>query len=32
MNAFVLGDFVLDKSSQPDFVDSEGWREEFQLD
>ena len=32
MDAFVLGDFVLDKSSQPDFVDSEGWREEFQLD
>ena len=32
MDALVLGDIVLDKSSQPDFVDSERWRDEFQLD
>ena len=32
MDALVLGDVILDKSSQPPFEDRENWRDEFQLD
>ena len=32
MDALVLGDIILDKSSQPSLEDHEDWRNEFQLD
>lgn len=32
MDYLVLGNFVLDKRSQPKFADSEDWRSEFKLD
>jgi carbamoyltransferase len=32
MDCLVLGDFVLDKSEQGEFVETRAWQEEFQLD
>jgi carbamoyltransferase len=32
MDYLVMGDFVLDKSEQPEFLDKEDWRAEFTLD
>ena len=32
MDCLVMGDFVLDKASQPDFVEHGDWRSEFTLD
>jgi carbamoyltransferase len=32
MDYLVMGDFILDKSEQGEFVESRSWQEEFQLD
>ena len=32
MDYLVLGDFLLDKENQPEFIDDLDWREEFELD
>ncbi|NKB66316.1 MAG: hypothetical protein GKR89_04595 [Candidatus Latescibacteria bacterium] len=32
MDYLVLGNFVLDKRQQPEWVEAEGWQEEFELD
>ena len=32
MDYLVLGDFLLDKEDQPEFIDDLDWREEFELD
>ena len=32
MDYLVLGDFLLDKEDQPEFIDDLNWREEFELD
>jgi carbamoyltransferase len=32
MDYLVLGSFLLDKGSQPEYVDDENWRESYQLD
>jgi hypothetical protein len=32
MDYLVMGDFVLDKAKQPEFVEQGDWRTEFKLD
>ncbi len=32
MDYLVMGDFILDKQDQPEFIDDIDWREEFELD
>ena len=32
MDYLVMGDYLLDKKDQPDFIDDLDWKEEFELD